>query len=243
MDVCSLSDVGLVRSHNEDACACGNLPGGAWAVVCDGMGGANAGEVASQTAVEIIARGLVEEYQEGCTDNKIKYLMSFLGYEANAKIYRLAEEQEKLQGMGTTLVMAVVTRGIAHIVYAGDSRAYLLTKEGARQLTTDHSMVQELVDLGDLTPEEAKVHPQKNIITRALGVHAVIDLDYLESHMGEDDRLLLCSDGLTNYVDTDQMYQLSLELDGPAYLQRLVELAKEAGGNDNITAAMIGNGS
>ncbi len=240
LNVASLSDVGLVRSHNEDACNHGMLPNGAWAVVCDGMGGARGGEIASQTAVGQITRQLEETYRDGSSDNSIKYLMNSMIYNANAEIYDKAQHTEGLSGMGTTVVLAVVVHGIAHIAHAGDSRAYLITKDSIEQLTMDHSMVQELVRMGDLTPEEAKVHPQKNIITRALGVHKVLDIDYCEYRMPKGSRLLLCSDGLTNYVDVGRIHQLSNELETPALLEQLIQLAKDGGG-DNITVAVIEN--
>ncbi len=241
MNIASLSDIGLVRSHNEDACRQGLLPNGAWAVVCDGMGGAKGGEIASRTAVDLIAKQLEEYYRDGSSDNSIKYLMNSMIYNANTQIYDLAKSTEELSGMGTTVVLAVVVHGIAHIAHAGDSRAYRITEDSIEQITMDHSMVQELVRMGDLTPEEARVHPQKNIITRALGVHAVLDIDYCECRLPEHSRLLLCSDGLTNYVEASRIHALSNELPLPEFLERLVQLAKEGGGGDNITVAVIEN--
>ncbi len=241
LNVASLSDIGLVRSHNEDACDSGLLENGAWAVVCDGMGGAKGGEIASRTAVSKISEQLKEGYRGDRSDNSIKYLMNSMIYNANAQIYDMAQSMQGLSGMGTTVVLAVVIHGIAHIAHAGDSRAYLITQDEMQQLTLDHSMVQELVRMGDLTPEEAKVHPQKNIITRALGVHAILDIDYCEYRMPENSRLLLCSDGLTNYVEPDRIHQLSKELTLEELPQRLIQLAKDGGGGDNITVAVIEN--
>lgn len=241
LNVASLSDIGLVRSHNEDACNSGLIPNGAWAVVCDGMGGAKGGEIASQTAVGLISKHMEENCGGERSDNSIKYLMNSVIYNANTHIYEMAQHQEELSGMGTTVVLAVVVHGIAHIAHAGDSRAYLVTQEEMRQLTLDHSMVQELVRMGDLTPEEAKVHPQKNIITRALGVHAILDIDYCEYRMPEHSRLLLCSDGLTNYVEPNRIHELARELELSELTRQLVELAKDGGGGDNVTVAVIEN--
>lgn len=241
LNTANLSDTGLVRSHNEDACNSGVFPNGAWAVVCDGMGGAKGGEIASQTAVGLITKQIEESCGGERSDNSIKYLMNSVIYNANAQIYEMARTKEELSGMGTTVVLAVVVHGIAHIAHAGDSRAYLITQDSMEQLTLDHSMVQELVRMGDLTPEEAKVHPQKNIITRALGVHAILDIDYCEHRMPPNSRLLLCSDGLTNYVESDRIHELAKELGLSELTNRLVQLAKDGGGGDNVTVAVIEN--
>ena len=162
------TDIGLVRHSNQDAVKAGVLSGNtAWAVVCDGMGGANGGNIASALAVDLISEQILSSGSEHITDQSIKNLMISAIYNANVAIYDRAMADETLAGMGTTVVAAIVSGGVAHIAHAGDSRAYLLTREGLRQITTDHSMVQELVNSGDLTTQQARRHPQKNIITRA----------------------------------------------------------------------------
>ena len=141
--------------------------------------------------------------------------------------------------MGTTVVVAIVSDGVAHVAHAGDSRAYLISPEEIRQLTTDHSMVQEMVEKGDLTAQQAKTHPQKNIITRALGVESSLRIDYSETQLPVGNRLLICTDGLTNYVDEEQIFNLSKEMDGQELTEKLVSLAKNAGGSDNITVVVL----
>lgn len=242
LKVYSKSDVGLVRQSNQDACKIGIFPDHyAWAVVCDGMGGANGGNIASSIAVDRISEQIVASYHEGISDNSIKNLITSAIFNANLAVHDKASGNAELSGMGTTVVTAIVSHSIAHIAHAGDSRAYLITSNGIRQLTTDHSMVQEMVDNGDITEQQARKHPQKNIITRALGVEASIQIDYCENEMNPGDFLLICTDGLTNYVDAEQIYQLSKELDANALTDKLIALAKDGGGGDNITVAIVEN--
>ena len=227
MKVHSQTDVGLVRTLNEDACRTGLLgENGAWAVVCDGMGGANGGEIASETAVKSIEEQILASYEEDFKSEEMKLMLSTLIFHANSAVYDMAQENESLKGMGTTIVVAIVLDNVAHIAHAGDSRAYLLHNGNIMQITTDHSMVQELIKNGDLTVEQAKVHPQKNIITRALG---------------KDDRILICTDGLTNYIEPEKIRNLADDMDSVSLADRLVALAKENGGGDNITVAILDN--
>lgn len=240
--VFSKSDIGLVRKSNEDACKSGILPdGAAWAVVCDGMGGVSGGDVASSIAVDRISERIVAGYVPGFSGEEIRSLITSAVLNANGAVHDRAGADETLSGMGTTVVVAVVSEGVARVVHAGDSRAYLITQDGIRQLTTDHSIVQEMVDKGDLTAQEARKHPQKNIITRALGVESFIQVDYSESAFPEKGRLLICTDGLTNYLDEEQILSLARESDAEELTGRLVSLAKEAGGSDNITVTVVEN--
>ena len=242
MKLYSETDIGLVRHSNQDACNTGTFPdGSAWAVVCDGMGGANGGNIASEIAVRCISEQFVASYRDNMNANSIKNLMVTSIFNASLSIHEKAQEVSELSGMGTTVVAAILKDGVAHIAHAGDSRAYLLSQGAISQLTTDHSMVQELVNSGDLTEQEAKTHPQKNIITRALGVEETIDVDYMECEFPEDSRLLLCTDGLTNYVDAEQICTLSSTTDAGELTKQLVAMAKDAGGGDNITVAVVEN--
>lgn len=240
LKVYTKSDIGLVRKSNEDACNGGLLPEQcAWAVVCDGMGGAKGGNVASSIAVDKITECILSRYRSDMDDTEIKELISGAIAYANGAVHVRAGSDDNLNGMGTTVVVAVVVGGKAHVAHAGDSRAYLITPEEIRQLTTDHSMVQEMVDKGDLTAQEARIHPQKNIITRALGVESSILIDYCEAPFLSGSLLLICTDGLTNYLDENQIFSLSKELEPEELTQRLVTLAKDAGGSDNITVAVV----
>lgn len=238
--VFSQSDVGLVRKSNEDACRCGILSqNAAWAVVCDGMGGVNGGNVASNIAVEKISETILSGYREGMGSDATRELIALAINRANEAVHELAGSDVNLTGMGTTVVAAIISDSMVHVAHAGDSRAYLISSAGIRQLTTDHSMVQEMVDKGDLTAQEAKKHPQKNIITRALGVKSSIRIDYCETPAPKGCRLLICTDGLTNYLEEEQIFNLAKELGGKELTERLVALAKSAGGGDNITVVVL----
>lgn len=234
------TDPGRVRKTNQDDYACGTLPdGGAWAVVCDGMGGANGGSVASSVAVKIIA-GHIQAGYDGHTDiASVKRLLFAAIGEANTEVFRQSQSDPSLSGMGTTVIACIAAAGCAYVAHAGDSRAYLVTGGRAVQLTRDHSIVQEMLDSGKLTPEEARNHPQKNIITRALGVEETLEIDFCETTFPESATLLICTDGLTNLVEESicaRVLQQPAEGD-PA--GRLVELANENGGTDNITVVLI----
>lgn len=240
LKVFSKSDIGLIRKSNEDACKSGLLPGGAaWAVVCDGMGGVSGGEVASGIAVDRISERIQSSYSPESENQEIQNLIFDAILDANDAVHDRAAADETLSGMGTTAVVAVVSGGVAHIAHVGDSRAYLIAPDGIHQLTTDHSVVQEMVEKGDLTAQEAKTHPQKNIITRALGVDAFLQPDYREVSFPDGDFLLICTDGLSNYLDEKQIFLLAQEMNASELTGRLIDLAKQAGGGDNITVTVI----
>lgn len=241
MKVDSMTDVGVVRQQNEDDVRTGLFEDGAWAVVCDGMGGANAGEVASQNGVQVISDGICKNYTAEASSNTIKYLLHGAVCDANTVIFNLSEAYEHLSGMGTTAVAAIVTKGMVSVCHVGDSRAYLLREDSIEQITRDHSIVQQLVDAGTLTPEEARVHPRRNIITRCLGVRPHVECDYSEHHIEPGDVVLLCSDGLTSYLSNEEILEYSQRLDPSALIRELVEEAKRRGGGDNITVAVIEN--
>ena len=204
MKIAAKSDIGKVRESNQDAYATGEMPDGvAWAVVCDGMGGAAGGNVASETAVKIISEQITSAYRGSMRSKSIKNLLVTAINAANISVFDIAQANSKLAGMGTTVVCALVADGVAYIAHAGDSRAYLLHTK-PEQLTRDHSVVQEMVDTGRITPDEAKVHPSKNIITRALGVLPEIRVDICDHHISNKNILLLCNDGQT-YLEADAL--------------------------------------
>lgn len=240
MDLYSQTDIGLVRGSNQDDCACGHFSANAvWAVICDGMGGAQGGNIASQMTVSSIKDQISSAYQDSMNHNAIKYLLKTALYNANSAVYEKAQQEDSLRGMGTTVIATVVVDSIAHMIHAGDSRAYLLTERGIRQVTEDHSVVQELINTGDLTKEEARISPHKNIITRAVGVHSTIEADYYEEFLPPGAILLLCTDGLTNYVEDTQIFALSRQYPAEQLPDALVRKAKEGGGGDNITVIVI----
>ncbi|MCH5354051.1 MAG: Stp1/IreP family PP2C-type Ser/Thr phosphatase [Acutalibacter sp.] len=239
------TDVGAIRESNQDSCECGLFSSdSAWVVVCDGMGGANGGNVASEVAAKKIKEFLIDGFEENMSRQNIKSLILNAINRANDAVYSMSLEQEELRGMGTTAVVLVATKGLLHVAHVGDSRAYLKNEEGLSQITMDHSFVQDLVNMGQITPEEARVHPQRNIITRALGAHEVVQCDYSCFDFSPGDVTLACSDGLSNYVDEELLleYINKYEKDEKTLVESLTQYAVESGGSDNITVAVIKNG-
>lgn len=241
MRIAAKTDIGRVRDSNQDAYAAGELPGGtAWAVVCGGMGGAAGGSVASSTAVKIISDRISSHYRDGMSANSVKNLLVSAITSANVSIYDLSKANEELNGMGTTVVAAVISDNTAYVAHAGDSRAYIIENgEHIYQLTKDHSMVQEMVENGKLTPEQAKEHPRKNIITRALGVDETINIDFCEEQLDDNGVLLLCTDGLTNYIEVEDIFSVTKDSKYYEFAELLVDKANSNGGGDNITVVAV----
>lgn len=241
MIIAGKTDTGKVRKTNQDDYAAGKLPGGAsYAVVCDGMGGANGGNVASSTAVKIISESILSGFTPSLDDEKIHDLIENSIQKANTEVFEMAKNDQSLFGMGTTVVACVAENGNITVAHAGDSRAYILNKEFVR-LTRDHSMVQEMLENGKITPEEALIHPQKNIITRALGVEENLDIDFSVLKFEEGDSALLCTDGLTNLVSDKVLESVARASSPKECADKLVDLANENGGSDNITVVVIYN--
>ena len=240
MEVFSKSDVGLVRTQNQDDFRFGVIsPSCVWAVVCDGMGGANGGNIASATAVEYIGTRITELYKEDMTKEQIGELMAAIVDEANSRIFEKACHDAGLAGMGTTCEFVFVKDTTVHVVHVGDSRTYAIRGGKIKQLTEDHSVVQEMVRRGELTYDEAQHHPNKNFITRALGIKPSVRLDYIEANFIYGDVLLICSDGLSNHVTTGDMVKICHENRGDDLINKLIDCAKDGGGTDNITATVI----
>lgn len=240
MRIYSKTDKGCVRETNQDAFAAGELKNGmVWAVVCDGMGGANGGEIAGSTAVKTVSDYILNSYHSKMSQSSIKTMMASAVETANIELYDLAQKDKGLKGMGTTVVAVLIENGTAHIVHAGDSRAYLIRGGTGMQLTRDHSVVQNMVENGQITEDEARIHPRKNVITRALGVAENIDSDYDKITLIKDDVLLLCTDGLTNFVQHKEIESIILTEPLNEVPTRLVEEAIKNGGGDNITAVVI----
>ena len=241
MRIVAKTDKGRIRDSNQDAYAVGELPDEvAWAVVCDGMGGAAGGNIASALAVKVISDKISTSYRSTMKDSSIFNMLDSALVAANIEVYDMAEENPELLGMGTTVVCAVVREGTAFIAHAGDSRAYLLKDNELTQVTTDHSVVQNLVNEGKITKEEAQHHPQKNLITRAIGVDKDIEIDFDEAELGDGEYLILCTDGLTNYVSDDELMDALSDGKYYAYADRLVNKANNNGGGDNVTVVAIG---
>lgn len=228
----SKTDIGRKREINQDYVfatdeTIGNLPN--LLVVADGMGGHRAGDFASRFTVE----ALVEEVQNSKGTDPQTIIGSAM-QAANEKLIEEAEKDSRLEGMGTTLVAATIMDHVLYFANVGDSRLYLINKE-IRQLSRDHSMVEEMVRLGGLTEEEAKHHPDKNIITRAMGVKRRVEPDFFEYRLKNGDVVLMCSDGLTNMVDDDEIFQIVKSArDIVEAVENLIRRANENGGSDNI---------
>ena len=240
MKLAGKTDVGRIRRENQDDFRAGALPGGAaWGLVCDGMGGARGGREASRGACDVIERCFQEQYSRCAPGGEEAFLTQALE-NANHYIFQKSAQEEALAGMGTTVVCTLVRDGRAYICHAGDSRAYLFHTGRLHQLTHDHSYVQELVDCGTITPEEAEHHPQKNIITRALGVDYRLGPDNNSVVVLPGDMLLLCSDGLTNALTVGEIESLLNKVNFYDLPDRLIDAANAAGGQDNITALLLG---
>ena len=238
MRVYSATDVGQKRKMNQDYVfvskdPVGNLPN--LFVVADGMGGHNAGDFASSHAVQI----LVDEIRKDADFNPIKVLRHAIET-ANMEILERAQQDEALKGMGTTMVVATIVGHYAYVANVGDSRLYLIQGQ-IRQVTRDHSLVQEMVRMGELKPEEARNHPDKNIITRALGAERTVDIDFFDLKMEPDSTILMCSDGLTNMVEDSKIEEIILDKteELPRKGEELLEEANRNGGKDNIAVILV----
>lgn len=237
MKIFGQTNIGLVRSSNQDAFLTGEFESGTvWAVLCDGMGGASGGDIASKMAVEAISARIKEYYNDGMKTSSVANLLESAINFANIKIFDLAREDETLMGMGTTVVAAILRKNEVMISHAGDSRAYIINDE-IRQITTDHSIVQEMLDRGEITEDEAKHHPIKNYITRALGVKDIINVDFTSEDFDDNDILLLCSDGLSNFVEPEYLKE-TVSTVNPDICENLVNTANANGGRDNITVVI-----
>lgn len=235
------TDIGRLRSTNQDAYVCGRLSDKViFAVVCDGMGGANGGNVASTVAIRTIASRITDSYRKGMSMASMQNVLESAIAAANIEIYDRASADIDLRGMGTTLVMAVVMEQEVLIAHVGDSRAYMITADHhIEQITRDHSMVQQMVERGQITPEEAKTHPRRNLITRALGVDVTVACDFTELHLSKGASLLMCTDGLTNMIEPEEIAAIVRLSDIKNAPDRLIAAANRAGGSDNITAVLI----
>ena len=233
------TDIGRVRKVNEDNFFIGTDENFPYIVVADGMGGHRAGEVASRMAIEVIDTELTKNLNTDLDYVEVGEVIRQAFISANSAIYTYSKANFKVMGMGTTLTLAMVYQNKIIIAHVGDSRVYALSNKAIKQITKDHSYVQELVQRGEITKEQAKNHPQKNYITRAMGVEDIIKVDIIiKPYNGE--KLVACSDGLTNMLDDDEIFDIiNGATDSQTAAETLVEKANEAGGYDNITVAVM----
>ncbi len=241
LDIYGASDIGCVRGLNEDSfCIYGfeenQVPG--FCVLSDGMGGHNAGEVASQKTVQFVAEVLMEPILKETT--ALPKEMQRAVKEANERVFKMAVTDQSQQGMGATLVIAAVLPEEIYIANVGDSRAYAYRNGELMQITRDHSVVEEMMANGSITPEEARVHPQRNIITRAIGTDPIVEPDLFEYDYLAGDILLLCSDGLSGMLENDEIQRILEEnRNAKQTVSAFIDAAKEKGGQDNITVICI----
>lgn len=236
----AISDVGKTRENNQDAFYVSKDSSLPLYMVADGMGGHNAGEVASTMAMKIIGSNFAMNKGKLTSKEKILKLIKNSIEEANTKIYLKSLESEECQGMGTTITLAYIHEGEVLLGHVGDSRAYLIRRENIEQLTEDHSFVNELIKIGSITKEQAVNHPKKNMITRAVGSSSIIESDLIARNFKKDDILFLCSDGLFNMINDLEIVQVfNREHDIQKACETLANLANHRGGLDNITVVAI----
>ncbi|MDD3205729.1 MAG: Stp1/IreP family PP2C-type Ser/Thr phosphatase [Lachnospiraceae bacterium] len=233
----SITDIGKKRLLNQDIVftsekAIGNLPN--VFIVADGMGGHKAGDYASRYTVEIVTK----EIEQSEEQNPIRIIRQAVE-KANQRIREAAEADERLEGMGTTIVVATCDKDILRVANVGDSRLYIVNRE-IQQITRDHSLVEEMVRMGGIDRESARIHPDKNIITRAVGAQDSVDVDFFQVKLQPQDTILMCSDGLTNMLEDEEICTIiNAQGDVASKAEELVKAANNNGGKDNIAVIII----
>ena len=236
-----LTDPGCVRKQNQDAYRIEQLDRNTLlCVVCDGMGGAKSGNIASTLAVEVFAEEIRRSWVRNMDDDRIDQMLRSAVKLANFTVFDQAAQIEEFSGMGTTLVAAFVHGKKCTVVNVGDSRAYGINRSGIHQISKDHSLVQLMVDRGELTPEVAKSYPGKNFITRAIGTEPVVMCDIYHREVSKGDFILLCSDGLSNLMDDQEiLFEVVHGVNKQHCCKRLLNIAKNRGAPDNVTGVLI----
>ena len=236
-----LTDPGCVRKQNQDAYRIEQLDRGALiCVVCDGMGGAKSGNIASTLASEVFVEEIRRSWKTGMEQDQIDQMLRSAVKLANFTVFDQAVQFEEFEGMGTTLVAALIRGKTATVVNVGDSRCYAIDGEGISQVTKDHSLVQLMVDRGDLTPETAKTYPGKNLITRAIGTEPIVMCDLFHHELSKGDFLLLCSDGLSNMMDDQEiLFEVVHGVNKKQCCKRLLNIAVGRGAPDNVTSVLV----
>lgn len=241
MEYWGLSDTGRVRAQNQDAFRIEALDRHTvLAAVCDGMGGAKSGNIASKLAIDVFVDEVLRGYKPSMSQEQTEQLLVNAVKLANFTVYDQARQFEDFAGMGTTLVAALVSGKTATVVNVGDSRCYHITREDIRRVTVDHSLVQMMVERGDLTAEEARDYPGKNFITRAVGTEPTVASDIFAIRVERGDALLLSSDGLHNEVDDQEiLFEVVHGVNNDNCCQRLLDIANMRGSPDNVTSVLV----
>ena len=241
MQYWALSDPGAVRTQNQDAYQVEKLDKNTLlCVVCDGMGGAKSGNVASTLASDVFAQEVKRTWTPDMSDDRLEQILRGAVKLANFTVYDQAQQFEEFSGMGTTLVALLIRGKEATVVNVGDSRAYYITADGIRQITTDHSLVQMMIDRGELTKEKAKHYPGKNLITRAIGTESQVECDVFTLDAEKDACFLLCTDGLSNLMDDQEiLFEVAHSQDREKCCERLLDITKKRGAPDNVTSVLV----
>ena len=236
-----LTDVGCVRAQNQDAFLMEKLDKNTLlCVVCDGMGGAKSGNIASTLAADVFVQQMKQTWNGDTNQDHVDQMLRNAVKLANFTVFDQSKQFEEFTGMGTTLVAVLLCGKRATIVNVGDSRAYYIDRAGIRQITVDHSLVQLMVSRGELTPEQAKTYPGKSLITRAIGTETLVPCDIFHKKAGNGDYFLLCSDGLSNLMDDQEiLFEVAHGQDKSKCCQRLLEIAKKRGAPDNVTSVLV----
>ena len=241
MQAWGLTDPGMVRSQNQDHYAIVKLGRDQLlAIICDGMGGARSGNIASQMAVEVFVEEVKRTTRANMKPDRIDNMLEQALEMANEAVYEQSQLSEEYRGMGTTLVAAFFQKDQLTVANVGDSRAYLFNKDGVKSITTDHSLVELMVQRGEITREAAKFHPGKNLITRAVGTETKVSCDLYHLKLNKGDSVLLCSDGLSNVMsDQEILFEVIHGVNKNDCCQRLMNIANYRGSPDNVTVALI----
>ncbi len=241
MQCWGLTDVGCVRKQNQDAYQIERLDrDNMLCVVCDGMGGAKSGNIASSLAVDVFCQEIRRCWTPNMDQNKIDQVLTSAVKLANFTVYDQAKQFEEFDGMGTTLVAMLISGTTVTVINVGDSRAYGIARSGIHQITRDHSLVQMMVERGDLTPEVAKTYPGKNFITRAIGTEPMVMSDIFHCKVEKGEFLLLCSDGLSNVLDDQEiLFEVVHGVNKRRCCKRLLDIAKSRGAPDNVTSVLV----
>ena len=241
MQYWGLTDMGCVRKQNQDAYEIRQLDKNTLlAVVCDGMGGAKSGNIASSLAVDVFTQEVIRSWTPSLDQDRIDQMLTSAAKLANFTVYDQAQQFEEFDGMGTTLVAVLIRAHSVTTINVGDSRAYVMDADGITQITRDHSLVQMMVDRGDLSAEQAKSYPGKNFITRAIGTEQTVSCDIYHREVSRGDYILLCSDGLSNMMDDQEiLFEAVHGVGKHRCCKRLLDIAKNRGAPDNVTTVLI----
>ena len=241
MQAWGLTDIGNVRKQNQDAYRIEQLSEKALlCVVCDGMGGAKSGNVASKLASEVFCEEMKRSFRSKMTLSEAERALRGALSLSNISVYEHSQLSEEYSGMGTTLVAALLYEKGSLVINVGDSRAYHIDADDITRVTVDHSLVEMMVQRGELTAEQAKNHPSRNLITRAVGTMPQVYADVFPVDLGIDDSLLLCTDGLSNEMaDQEILFEVLHGAKKSDCCQRLLQIAKERGAPDNVTSVLI----